>query len=121
MTARGVTGKAVCGYLSADVPDEVELAALRSEIAHFCKRSGHHLITIFTDREVKADQVKRPGLGGLLDVLALPTVEGVVVPTLSHLSSKNAALALLRRLIRRTGSQVIVIHPQEDKTKADGA
>lgn len=117
----GVTGKAVCGYLSADVPDEAELAALRSEIAHFCERSGHHLITIFTDRAVKADQVKRPGLSGLLDVLALPTVEGVVVPTLGHLSSKNAALASLRRQIRRTASQVIVIHPQQDTTKADGA
>ncbi|WP_147454997.1 recombinase family protein [Saccharothrix australiensis] len=99
----------VYGYLSASAPDEDVLSDQREQLKQFCADNGYRLGGMFTDRGVRADQAKRPGLGGLLDVLALADSYGVVVPDLSHFPSREPARAVVQRAIRHTGSEVIVI------------
>lgn len=111
----------VCGYLRAECPDELEIAAWRKEIEQYCQAHDLRLETVFVDRRVRDDQVKRPGIGGVLGVLGLPCVVGVVVPHIRHLSSGGEALAVLRRNIRRTGCEVLCIEEAQDDFKADGA
>lgn len=111
----------VYGYLLAEESDEIQIAFWRKEIAEFCEEEGYRLVVTFTDRGIPHEQVARTGFTALLDVLALENSYAVVVPDLGHLSGNNHALAMLRRLIRRTGSQLIVMAGEPDESKADGA
>lgn len=111
----------VYGYLRAIDPDEIELAVQAKEIGLFCQEQGYRLETVVVDRHATGDMVVRAGFTGLLDVLELEDSHGVVVPDLGHISDNNHALALMQRLIRRTGSKVIVIHEAADEFKVDGA
>ncbi|WP_309117991.1 hypothetical protein [Saccharothrix sp.] len=103
----------VYGYLRAEVPDELEIALWRKEIGLFCERQGYTLASIFTDRGVQHDQLGRPGLDGLLDVLAIPETYGFVVPSKAHLSLDNGVLVVLGLLISNTDAAIIVMdeHP----------
>lgn len=111
----------VYGYIRAEKPDEIEIAAWKKEIGQFCEEHSYRLQNVFVDRYEPDDRVQRPGLAVLLDRLMTPDAHGVVLVHLDHLSAKNKPLAVLRQNIRRTGSQVIVIHEQPDGTTADGA
>ncbi|XVV08046.1 recombinase family protein [Actinosynnema sp. CA-248983] len=106
----------VYGYLLAESPDELEIAAWRREIRHFCRTQGFVLANVFVDRGALADTVQRPGLSGLLDVLTMPDVYGVVVPSTDHLSRSQAALMVLALRFSQTQAQIIVI----DQEPADG-
>jgi hypothetical protein len=111
----------VCGYLRAESPDELEIAAWRKDIERYCREQDFRLETVFVDRRVPGDRVQRPGIGGLLGVLGLADVIGVVVPNSTHLSADGEALATLRRLILRTNSEVLCIEEDLGSSKADGA
>lgn len=121
MTAPGASSAAapaghpvVYGYLLAEVPDELEIAAWRREIRHFCRTQGLVLANVFVDRGALADTVPRPGLSGLLDVLTMPNTYGFVVPDLNHLSRSMAALTVLALRISQTQAQIIVMDQQLD-------
>jgi DNA invertase Pin-like site-specific DNA recombinase len=103
------TSRVVYGYLRPETPDELEIAAWRKDMAHFCREAGYRLAGVFIDRGVPHDCVKRPGLGGLLDVLALPETYGLVVPGIEHLSRDQATLMVLGLLISRTDAHIIVM------------
>lgn len=113
--------RGVCGYVRAELPDELEIAALRAEILRYCRKHGFRLEAVFIDRRVDGDQVKRPGIAGVLDVLSLPDAMGVVVPSIDHLAAGGEALATLRRLIRRAGGLLLCIEGGQDDLMADGA
>ena len=102
-------GPLVYGYLLAGTPDEIQIGLWRKEIGYFCRGHGYRLALVFVDRGVPHDHVTRPGFTGLLDVLALEGSHGVVVPNIEHLSTDNDVAAVLRRLVRHTASQLIVI------------
>jgi hypothetical protein len=101
--------RVVYGYLRTETPDELEIAAWRKEIAHFCREAGYQLGGVFIDRGVPHDCVKRAGLGGLIDVLALPETYGLVVSGIEHLSRNEATLMVLGLLISRTDARIIVM------------
>ena len=111
----------VYGYLLAEVPDEIQIGQWRKEIAAFCEARGHRLALVFVDRGIPHEQVARIGFTALLDALALRATQAVVVPSLDHLSSDNHAIAVLRRSIRRTGTDLVVIDGEVDDVKVDGA
>jgi hypothetical protein len=113
--------RTVYGYLLAEEPDEIQIGLWRKEIAHFCDERGYELVVTFVDRGIPHEQVARTGFTALLDVLELDDSYGVVVPGVEHLSGDNHAVATLRRLIRRTASQLLVIREAADNFKADGA
>ena len=98
-----------CGYLLAEVPDEIQIGLWRKEIAAFCEARGHRLALVFVDRGIPHEQVARIGFTALLDALELRATQAVVMPSLDHLSSNNHAIAVLRRSIRRTGTDLVVI------------
>lgn len=100
----------MCGYLFAQNPDEIEIAAWRVEVVQFCRENGFRLRSMFIDRGSTGDEVRRPGLSGLLDVLRLPDTHGVVVPHPEHLSADDEKLDSLCEAIRRTGSKVIYMN-----------
>lgn len=104
----------VYGYLLAPQPEEIEIAAWKKEIAWWCREQDFHLGAVFVDRSIAEDQVRRPGIQGLLDALLLPGVVGVVVPNAGHLSTEAGALATLQKLIEDTNSELLCI-------EADGA
>ncbi|PRY40513.1 recombinase family protein [Umezawaea tangerina] len=110
----------VYGYLRLEEPDNDQIAMLCKELSSYCAEAGFLLASVFVDREVPGKQVKRPGFAGVIDVLDLASSHGVVVPHLDHLSIDNEVLAFLRRLIRRRGSVLLVVHEEEDLVKADG-
>lgn len=99
----------VYGYVHAGRPDEIEIAAWKKEIARYCREQDFRLETVFVDRRVPEDQIRRPGVRGALDVLVLPGVVGVVVPNLAHLPTHTGALATLRKLIEDTNSELLCI------------
>lgn len=111
----------VYGYLRDEGADEIQIALWRKEIGLFCEEQDYRLTLVFVDRGIPHEQVARTGFTGLLDVLELDATYGVVVPHLDHISEDNHALVMLLQLIRRTASKLIVIHEEEDTTKADGA
>lgn len=114
-------GLVVYGYVLASIPDEIEIAALHKEIAHFCRREGYRLEHIITDREVADDVVVRPGFAALLEALELDSSHGVVLMDADHLSRDNAARAHLYRAIRRTASLVIPVFEAPDDFRESGA
>jgi len=99
----------VYGYLNASAPGQDILSDQRERLVQFCTDNGYQLGGTFADRDVRADRAKRPGLGGLLDVLALTGSYGVVVLDLNHFPSGRPAQAVVQQAIRRTGSEVIVV------------
>lgn len=101
--------KVVYGYLLAEEPDELEIVAWQREIRHFCRTRGLVLANVFVDRGLLSDTVQRPGLGGLLDVLAMPETFGFVVPSEDHLSRSKQALMVLAMLISQTKAQIVVM------------
>lgn len=111
----------VYGYLLAEDPDEIQIGLWRKEVAAFCEVHGYRLALIFVDRGIPHEQVARIGFTALLDALELRTAQAVVMPSLDHLSSNNHAIAVLRRLIRRSGTQLILIDGEIDDVKVDGA
>jgi hypothetical protein len=117
----GVNRHTVYGYLRLEEPDNDQIALLCKELSSYCEEAGIHLASVFVDRQVTSKQVKRPGFAGVIDVLDLASSHGVVVPHLHHLSGDNEVLAFLRRLIRRRGSALLVVHEEEDLVKVDGA
>lgn len=78
-------------------------------MAHFCREAGYQLAGLFINRSVPHDCVKRPGLGGLLDVLGLPDTYCLVVPDIEHLKDDQATLMVLGLLISRTDAHIIVM------------
>ena len=111
----------VYGYLLAEDSDEIQIGLWRKEIAAFCEARGYRLALVFVDRGIPHEQVARIGFTALLDVLELRTAHAVVVPSIDHLSGDNHAIAVLRRLVRRTGSQLVLIDEKPDDMRADGA
>lgn len=112
MTTSGNTRDArqvVWGYLHTEQADEIEIAALRHEIAAFCRAHDLKLVGVRIDRWLSTDQVVRPGFSALLEVLELPESYGVVVPHLDRLSEEENARALLIQRIKRTAAELIVI------------
>lgn len=99
----------VYGYLRAEEPDERELVVLRKEMNRFCAAYGYRLGAVFCDRGVPGDTIARTGFTGLLDVLQVPGVHGVVVPTLGHMSSHELVRKALVRMVERAGAQLIVV------------
>lgn len=106
----------VYGYVLATKPNERVIAKRHEEIALFCIRQDLRLEVIFTDRDVSDEATVRPGLTGLLDVLAFPDTHGVVVTSLDDLSSKATTRAQVYRLIKATGSVVIEVHDEPEDT-----
>ncbi|WP_158840551.1 recombinase family protein [Saccharothrix deserti] len=110
------TSKVVYGYLLAEEPDELEIVAWQREIRHFCRTHGLVLANIFVDRGQLGDTVQRPGLAGLLDVLAMPETFGFVVPSEDHLSRSRHALIVLALRISQTQAQIVVMSQHTDDT-----
>lgn len=111
----------VYGYLRAPQPEEIEIAAWKMKIARWCRAQDFHLGAVFVDRSIAEDQVRRPGVQGLLDALLLPGVVGVVVPNVGRLSAEVGALATLQKLIEDTNSELLCIEPESHGIEADGA
>lgn len=108
--SRAQEARVVFGYLRAEVVDELEIALWRIEIKAYCRQNDLRLVTVFVDRGVPGDQLARPGLDGLLDVLLLPDTFGVVVPDIGHLSNHQEVLAGLALLVARSNAHVLVIY-----------
>ncbi|MEV6241056.1 recombinase family protein [Lentzea sp. NPDC051838] len=102
------------GYVLARKSNDRVIAKQHKEIALFCIQQHLRLEVIFTDRDIPDETTVRPGLIGLLDVLAFPDTHGVVVTSLDDLSSKATTRAQLYRLIKATGSVVIEVHDEPD-------
>ncbi|XVS66002.1 recombinase family protein [Actinosynnema sp. CA-299493] len=115
-TFDGDAPKVVYGYLLAEEPDELEIVAWQREIRHFCRTHGLVLANVFVDRGPLGDTVQRPGLGGLLDVLAMPETFGFVVPGNEHLSRSKQALMVLALRISQTQAQIVVMSQHTDDT-----
>jgi len=111
----------VYGYLLAEDSDEIQIGLWRKEVAAFCEARGYRLVLIFADWGIPHGQVARIGFTALLDVLELRTAHAVVLPSIDHLSGENHAIAVLRRLVRRTGSQLVLIDEKPDDMRADDA
>lgn len=103
------TEAAVWGYLHAEKPDEIEIAAWRHKIVVYCRSHGLKLAGVRIDRGLPTDQIVRPGFSALLEVLELSTSDGVVIPHPDHLSRDVNAQALLTRRIRHTASRLLFI------------
>lgn len=97
------------GYVRADEPNEDEIAALRQEIAAYCRTEDLRLVTVFCDRGYDGSELARPGFSALLDALALPESTHLVVPDLYHLSPNDTIRDGLSRQINRTGVTVAVV------------
>ncbi|MEV8439047.1 recombinase family protein [Actinosynnema sp. NPDC051121] len=108
--------KVVYGYLLAEEPDELEIVAWQREIRHFCRTRGLVLANVFVDRGPLGDTVQRPGLGGLLDVLAMPETFGFVVPSEDHLGRSKQSLMVLALRISQTQAQIVVMSQHQDNT-----
>ncbi|MEV1116144.1 recombinase family protein [Actinosynnema sp. NPDC049800] len=108
--------KVVYGYLLAEQPDELEIVAWQREIRHFCRTRGLVLANVFVDRGPLGDTVQRPGLGGLLNVLAMPETFGFVVPHEDHLGRSKQALMVLALRISQTQAQIVVMSQHQDDT-----
>ncbi|ONI85697.1 hypothetical protein ALI22I_28460 [Saccharothrix sp. ALI-22-I] len=122
MTTSGNTRDAhqvVWGYLHTEQADEIEIAALRHEIAAFCRRRGLKLAGVRIDRRLPTDQIVRPGFSALLEVLELRESYGVVVPHLDRLSEEVNARALLTQRIKHTATELIVIDDELPTPDAD--
>lgn len=112
----------VFGYIHMTAPDEIEIVVWGKEIEQYCQAHGYHLESIVVERFQPDDKVDRPNLSHLIEVLAQQDVYGIVVPHLNHLSVDNTTLAVLRKNLRRVGSELLVVYEdQNDDTKADGA
>jgi hypothetical protein len=108
--------KVVYGYLLAEQPDELEIVAWQREIRHFCRTRCLVLANVFIDRGPLGDTVQRPGLGGLLDVLAMPETFGFVVPSEEHLSRSKQALMVLALRISQAKAQIVVMSQHQGDT-----
>lgn len=99
----------VYGYLLAEDPDELEIAAWQRELRHVCRQRGYALANIFVDRGELGDTLARPGLGGLFDVLAMPGTYGFIVPSIDHLARSPSALMVLGQRLSQMNTQIIVL------------
>lgn len=98
----------VHGYLCLEGPDEARVAEWSSEIRAFCVLSGYHLGSIFFDRTTATYNCTRDGFIEVLAALRLPRAYGVVVPSLTHLSSDSFTRQALIHMVRLTNSQLLV-------------
>lgn len=107
---REPNNRTVYGYIRAEEPDETEIALLREEMADYCTKHGYRLASICYDRGADGLEQAGPGFTAALDVLALPTSFGLLVPALGHLSTDQVIRAALTRLVHRTGAKLLVMH-----------
>jgi len=98
----------IYGYLCAEEDDPTQVLAWNREIAAFCMASGYHLGSIFFDRTTALGNCTRNGYIELLAALRLPGVFGVVVPSLTHLSSDSFTQQVLIHMVHLTDSQLLV-------------
>ena len=80
---------------------------LTSALRDYCVRHELHFGGMFAD-DVPSTEPDLVGFGGLLDVLAMPSVYGVVMPTGSHLG-RGLIAAGRRDQIVRTGARLLLL------------
>lgn len=95
---RRVPGPIVYGYLRLVKASEARQDALSQALAEYCLQHELLLAGVFTEREPAMGAHRSPAFTGLLDVLAVPGVYGVVVPTLSHLGPRANARQRQRKI-----------------------
>ncbi|MEV8399491.1 hypothetical protein ACWGCP_01090 [Streptomyces niveus] len=103
---RPVNGPVVYGYLRLVHASPARCAALSASLAEYCRQHELRLSGLFTERCEPPGET--PAFSGLLDVLELPDVYGVVVPTASHLGPRTTAAEREQR-IKRTGARLLVV------------
>ncbi|MEV4091092.1 hypothetical protein [Streptosporangium saharense] len=97
----------VYGYLRLVKASEARQDALSQALAEYCRQHELLLAGVFTERE--PTRVHRsPAFTGLLNVLAVPGVYGVVLPTLSHLGPRANARQRQRK-ITGLGTRLLLI------------
>lgn len=100
----------VYGYLSMEKPDETQIASWRADMRLFCRTSGYHLESVYIDRGVEDSSFMRAGFVDLVFALRSTDTSGVVVPTLSQLSSDDFVRRALVRMVELSGGRVLVTH-----------
>ncbi|WP_394620995.1 recombinase family protein [Lentzea sp. JNUCC 0626] len=109
----------VVGYVRIEPADPAALGPLCESVRAFCRAKGLILGPVFIDREVSGSEADRIGFTALTDVLALPFVKGVVMPSLDHLSPTMDVRVRLMKLFLRYSTPVHVV--EEVELGADGA
>lgn len=105
---RPVNGPVVYGYLSLSRASAARRDALVTALAEYCRLHELSLFGLFFERG--APERATPAFAGLLDVLELPDVYGVVLPTASHLGPRGTT-AERRRRIERAGARLLLVRP----------
>jgi hypothetical protein len=98
----------VHGYLCFEEPDEERVAGWTREITDRALRSGYEPGSIFMDHDKATGGRARSGFIELLGALRLPDAFGVVVPSLTHLSSDSFTQQVLIHMIQLTDSQLLM-------------
>ncbi|WP_037872644.1 hypothetical protein [Streptomyces sp. NRRL S-37] len=103
---RPVDGPVVYGYLRLTRVSAARREALATTLAEHCRRHELFLSGLFTERGDSGRATS--AFVGLLDVLELPDVYGVVLPTASHLGPRGTT-AERRRRIERAGARLLLV------------
>ncbi|MEV7006675.1 hypothetical protein [Streptosporangium sp. NPDC051022] len=82
--------------------------ALSQALAEYCRQHELLLAGVFTERNPAAGVDRSPAFTGLLDVLAVPGVYGVVLPTFTHLGPRASARQRQRK-IAGLGARLLLI------------
>lgn len=104
---RQVNGPVVYGFLRLVRVPAARQEALTASLVEYCRSHELRLCGVFADRDGTSG-ASCAAFTGLLDVLSLPDVYGVVVPTASHLGPK-AVVAQRGRRIEAAGSKLILV------------
>ncbi|MFI6769611.1 hypothetical protein [Streptomyces sp. NPDC050355] len=109
---RPVHGPIVYGFLRLPKTAAARQTALTGALAEYCR--SHELVLggIFIERG-SATSAPSAAFTGLLDVLDLPDVYGVVLPTASHLGPKPIAAERRREI---AGSGVRLMFVRDNRT-----
>jgi hypothetical protein len=107
----------VYGYLRSATYRPLHIEACRRSLERYCRKEKLLLCGVFTDHDIPADRVIRPGFTGLCDVLRLPDSFAAVMINTEHLSSDSRIVTLLGEQVRSTGARLLFVRSRGSRAE----
>jgi DNA invertase Pin-like site-specific DNA recombinase len=108
----------VYGYARSCGQRPSVIAFCRRALERYCERERLRLCAVFADLGIGDEELTRPGLSGLCDVLRLPDSFAAVLVSVNQLSRNGEIAGRLGQQIRDTGARLLFVRPGADTTTA---
>jgi hypothetical protein len=108
----------VYGYARSRGQRPGVVAICRRALERYCERERLRLCAVFADLGIGDEELTRPGLSGLCDVLRLPDSFAAVLVSVNQLSRNCEIAGRLGQQIRDTGARLLFVRQGTDNDTA---